>query len=572
MRLIAGRFGLFGSAAAASLAFASGAFAAPQAAASASEERLERLEAAVAALQAAQQNEAALAKENAELKGEVSGLEVQVADLKASSQSQIQEIRQTAAAAPKLTLPNGRPTFSTADGKFTATLHGVMQVDAAQYDQSSAGNVLTDLRRSGPALGGSASNVDAAHARNLKDGDLFRRARIGLDGTVFKDWDYRLLFDFGGAGVENAGQVYEAWAQYSGLTPLRFRVGAFSPPIGLDDQASTNGMPFLERAVSSDLARGLAAGDTRTAAAIMANGPHWFVSGAVTGRTVGVINSGTIPASLSSTAGIGTAQTYGDQLGLVGRLAAAPIHGDDWLVHLGVHGSYVPHPANVTGPSSTGALPANAQVIALANTPELRVDGTRLINTGNIDANSAYTAGAEIAVQKQNFLLQSEFEDIGVDRADPGLSSPNFSGYYVSATWVLTGERRAYNTQTAAFDAPPVAHPFNLTGGGLGAFEIGVRWSDMNLNYHAGAHGFAPAADAIRGGEEQTLTAGLNWYLNPVVRLMFDYQHVRLLRLSPCGGPNSFTGASCASVWNTPVGAQIGQNYDVFSVRSQVAF
>jgi phosphate-selective porin OprO/OprP len=469
-------------------------------------------------------------------------------------------------------MPNGRPTFATADGKFTATLHGVMQFDAAQFDQSAAGNVLTDLRRDGPALGGSASNVDAAHARNLKDGDVFRRARIGLDGTVFKDWDYRLIFDFAGSGVENAGQLYEAWAQYSGLKPLRFRIGAFPPPIGLDDQASTNGMPFLERAVSSDLARGLAAGDTRTAAAVLANGDHWFASGAITGRTVGVINTGTIPGSLSSTAGIGTAQSYADQLGLVGRLAASPLHGDDWLVHLGVHGSYVLHPANVTGPATTGLLPINAEVIALANTPELRVDGTRLINTGNIDARNAYTAGAEFAVQKQNFLVQSEFEDFHVNRDDTGLSSPNFTGYYVSATWVLTGERRAYNSQTAAFDAPPVAHPFSRSGGGLGAFEVGVRWSDMNLNYHAGAPSFAPAADAIRGGEEQTLTAGLNWYLNPVVRFMFDYQHVRVLRLSPCGGPNSFTAASCGSVWITPIGAQIGQNYDVFSVRSQVAF
>jgi phosphate-selective porin OprO/OprP len=572
MNGIAGRFGLLGSAAAVSLAFASDVFAAPQAAAPAAEVRLEKLEAAVAALQAAQQGEAALAKENAELKGEVSGLEAQVADLKASSQSQIQEIRQTAASAPKLTMPNGRPTFATADGKFTATLHGVMQFDAAQFDQSSAGNVLTDHRRDGPALGASASNVDAAHARNLKDGDVFRRARIGLDGTVFKDWDYRLIFDFAGSGVENAGQLYEAWAQYSGLKPLRFRIGAFPPPIGLDDQASTNGMPFLERAVSSDLARGLAAGDTRTAAAVLANGDHWFASGAITGRTVGVINTGTIPGSLSSTAGIGTAQSYADQLGLVGRLAASPLHGDDWLVHLGVHGSYVLHPANVTGPATSGLLPINAEVIALANTPELRVDGTRLINTGNIDARSAYTAGAEFAVQKQSFLVQSEFEDFHVNRDDTGLSSPNFTGYYVSATWVLTGERRAYNSQTAAFDAPPVAHPFGLSGGGLGAFEVGVRWSDMNLNYHAGAPGLAPAADAVRGGEEQTLTAGLNWYLNPVVRVMFDYQHVRALRLSPCGGPNSFTAASCASVWMTPLGAQIGQSYDVFSVRSQVAF
>ena len=189
-----------------------------------------------------------------------------------------------------VTLANGRPLISSADGKFTATVHAVMQLDAAQYDQKSAGAIASDLRRSGPALGASATNVDLTHARDLKDGDDFRRARLGVDGTAFGDWDYRLILDFAGSGVENTGQLYETWVQYSGLKPVKFRIGAFSPSIGLEDQGSTNGMPFLERTVSSDLARGLAAGDTRTAAEIFANGDHWLVSGAVTGRTIGVLN------------------------------------------------------------------------------------------------------------------------------------------------------------------------------------------------------------------------------------------------------------------------------------------
>ena len=42
---------------------------------------------------------------------------------------------------------------------------------------------------------------------------------------------------------------------------------------------------------------------------------------------------------------------------------------------------------------------------------------------------------------------------------------------------------------------------------------------------------------------------------------MFDYQHVRLDRLSPD-----------AALYQTALGAQIGQSYDAFSVRSQFAF
>lgn len=501
----------------------------------------------------------------AQLEAEVQQLADEVQDLKRGQAEQIKTIatvEKSVPAAPSaiVSIGNGKPTIATADGKFSATLHGIMQLDTAYYDQRSPGPTSSDFRRSGPAIGGSTSNVEAAHARDLKNGDLFRRARVGIDGVAFGDWDYRFIFDFGGSGVENAGQVYETWVQYSGLKPFHFRVGAFSPSIGLDDQASTNGMPFLERAVSSDIARGLAAGDTRTAAEIWASGDHWLVSGAVTGRTIGVVNTGT-PT--------GTAQTFGDQLGFVGRVAGTPFYGKDWLVHFGVHGSYVDKPADTAGPAITGVTPSG--VVAFSNTPELRVDGTKLINTGNIPARDAYTVGAEFAAQKQNFLLQAEYDDFGIDRSD-GQSSPSFHGYYVSGTWVLTGEARKYNSQTGAFDAPSVAHPFSLSKGGLGAWELGVRYSDMDLNYHQGAAGtYVPttANSVIRGGEEQNITAGLNWYLNPVVRFMFDYSHVKIDRLSPG------TSANNVSTWLLPSGkpgVQIGQTYDVFSVRSQVAF
>lgn len=447
---------------------------------------------------------------------------------------------------------NGTPSISSADGRFTANLHTVFNFDVADYDQAAPGPIASDLRRSGPALGATASNVDLTHARDLKDGDAFRRLRIGLDGTVYGDWDYRMIFDFAGTGVENAGNFYEGWIQYSGFRPLALRAGVFAPSIGLEDQGSTNGMPFLERAAVSDLARGVAAGEQRTGAAAFANGDHWLASVAITGRVVGSLSTGT-----AST----TPQTFADQLGFVGRVAGTPLSGDDWLVHLGVHGSYVARPADVTGPAANGTTPLNAEVIGLSVTPELRVDGTKLISTGNIDARHAATEGVELAAQKGPLFVESEYEYFDVARSDPGLSDPHFHGWYVEGTWMLTGERRRYNSATAAFDAPPVPHPFDLTRGDWGAWEIGLRYSDLDLNYRPGEPGTAPLPDAIRGGEEQNWTAGLNWYLNSVVRVMVDWQHVRIDRLSPN-----------ATLFQTPTGAQIGQGYNVLALRTQFAF
>jgi phosphate-selective porin OprO/OprP len=521
--------------------------------------RLAKLEAAVTALQGVAQQNQQLQQQNAELKEEVGQLQAQVTDLKATTVTQLDDVRQTESNLPKVTFPGGRPTFASADGKFTAALRGQLQLDAGAYLQDAAGPTSTDFRRDGPALGASATNVDAAHARDLKDGTVFRRARIGIDGTAFGDWDYRLLFDFAGSGVEDSGQLYEGWAQYSGLRPFHFRVGAWSQPIGLEDQMSTNSQMFLERPGISDVARNLAAGDTRIGAGAFGYDNYWFVSGDVTGRTIGVVNTGTFITS-TTTGNVGTAQTYGDQVGFVGRAVFTPFHGSDWRVNFGAHGSYVDRPGNTAGPAANGLTPDTGFGIRLKDTPELRVDGTQFIDTGTIPAHNASTIGGEIAAEKGPLFAEAEYESIHVDRAD-NIASPTFTGWYVEGSWVITGESRLYNASTAAFDGPAVKHPFSLTDHGWGAWELAVRYSDADLNYGPGALGTAPVADAIRGGDQRIWSVGLNWYPNPVFHFMLDFDHVDVDRLSPN-----------AAIYNTPTGAQIGQSYNVLAIRSQAAF
>jgi phosphate-selective porin OprO/OprP len=442
------------------------------------------------------------------------------------------------------TIVAGKPSIQSADGRFTANLHAVMQYDVADYQQSTPGPIGADFRRG-------ATAADTAHARDLSSGSNFRRARLGIDGKAFGDWDYSFLLDFGGAGEEDAAHIQELWVQYSGLKPFHFKVGAFSPSIGLEDQGSTNGQLFLERPASADIARSLAGGDFRENASIWAAGERWYVSTSVTGRLVGVVNS----------QATGVAQPFDSQLGLIGRIGLVPFKSNQGMLEVGVHGSYVARPADIGGPDT--AAGATRYSVALQERPELRVDGTRLIATGAINAQHASTAGLEAAGQWAGLFLQAEYEQFKIERRNgvTGLSDPDFNGYYVEGSYNLTGDRRRFNANTWAFDAPNVSHPFSLADGTWGGFEIAGRYSDIDLNYHAGAPGTAPAADAIRGGEQKIWAAGLNWFPNSVVRFMLDYQNVRIERLSPS-----------ATTFLTPTGAEIGQRYHVISLRSQFAF
>jgi phosphate-selective porin OprO/OprP len=448
------------------------------------------------------------------------------------------------AAAGGATIVAGKPSIQSPDGRFSANLHGVMQFDVADYAQNTPGPITADLRRG-------AAAADTAHARDLSSGGNFRRVRLGVDGKAFGDWDYNLLFEYGGTGEEDAGHIQEAWIQYSGLKPFHLRIGAYPPSVGLEDQASTNGSLFPERPAVADVARGLAAGDFRDAVQLWANGARWFASGAVTGRVVGVVNS----------QATGVSQPFDSQLGLVGRLVFQPVKTDDVLLQLGVHGSYVARPADAGGPDA--AATAARYAINLQERPELRVDGTRLISTGSIDARHADAYGLEGVFQAGGLFLQSEYEHFDIERRNVAatVSDPSFEGWYVEGSFIPTGERRRFAASSFTFDSPAPDHPFDLSAGTWGALELTARYSDIDLNYHAGPAGTATPADGVRGGDQRIVSAGVNWYPNTFVKFMLDYQDVRIDRLSPS-----------AATFATPVGAQIGQSYHTVILRSQFAF
>lgn len=258
-------------------------------------------------------------------------IQTQLADLKAGSAADVAEVRRVQEEAPKLDLKNGRPTFATADGKFKVAIRGMYQGDAASYLQD---DQSPDYRGAG---GGAAA--DNLAARDLSSGTNFRRARIGLEGTVLKDWNWALTYEMGGSGTEGSN-LQQAWVEYAGFKPwglpLRIRGGAFAWTAGLEDATNNTEALFLERASPAEVVRGLAGADGRNGIGAFINGERWNASAAFTGAL------------------IGNEAEFDEQTGYIARLNGLVLKAEDYNLHAGVTVTGVLNPPDTVAPGSTG--------------------------------------------------------------------------------------------------------------------------------------------------------------------------------------------------------------------------
>jgi phosphate-selective porin OprO/OprP len=482
---------------------------------------------------------AAVAADKPVTQAQIDALQKEIDELKKAQQtSQLATQEQ-----PKVTINYNRATIASADGRSSIAFRSLLQADAGYYDQDRVGSLATDFRRGSV---GPTGNRDTSAARDLSSGVYFRRARFGLEGVINRDFNYRFLVELGGSGTEAQGRINDAWISYSGFAPFTFQIGAFSPPANMDDGTSADDTLFLERATANEMSRALGGADGRIGAGVRASGQRWMSALTFTSRTVA------------------DPEVSDSQTAVLGRTGFLVATSANYNVHLGASGTYVLHPAD-QGIDSTGARYS----ARLRDRPELRVDSTRLIDTGNIDADHAYVAGVEFGANWRNFYLQAENFYFGIDRASTA-RDPHFGGYYVQSAWTITGEPHRYNMASGAFAAPRPMLPFNSSGG-VGAWELALRFSHTDLNFEEGIEGFAPPnASSIRGGEQDIWTLGVNWYVTPSLKFMLNLMRVDVERLNPATSPAATPfGASPAT---PPVGVQIGQQYNAVALRSQFNF
>ena len=76
------------------------------------------------------------------------------------------------------------------------------------------------------------------------NGANFRRARLGFKGDIGEDLNYKAEVDFAG----DATNLKETYIAYTGFEAADLMIGNFKPPVGLEQNTSSNYMEFIEQA------------------------------------------------------------------------------------------------------------------------------------------------------------------------------------------------------------------------------------------------------------------------------------------------------------------------------------
>lgn len=500
------------------------------------------------------------------LQQQLESLQSQIADLKRNAAEQaadnkkqndevlnrVAETKKAVDGATKASITNGRPTISSADGRFTASIRANVQADYAYYMQNKSAVGLTGA--------------------DLSSGGNIRRAQLGVQGKVFGDWSYNFLYDFGDAGTETPGKILYAYLQYDGLAPFALRFGAFAPAYSVEDQVSSSELMFFERNSPTNLIRNVAGSEGRLSVAAIYAGDEFFGSLAYSAKKI--------------------AETgyYDEQSAVVGRASYLVINDKAADAHLLIGGGFmhVFKLPDAVANGSTGTL----HTLSLSDRPEISVDenSAKLINTGALPANHFTAWGLEIAGNYQNFYLHGNYNALEVAR-DPSTytvytaaatssavsakpASNHFNAWFVQGSWVITGESKPYVPATGTFGNPKPAKPFSLDDGSLGAWELAARYSDTNLNDNTNdplslltgwtVNGATTTKsytyiNQVRGGDQRNVTVGVNWYPNSAIKFQLDYMRINVNHLA------TSTGAA-------PSVKQIGQDLQAVALRAQVAF
>ncbi len=295
----------------------------------------------------------------------------------------------------------------------------------------------------------------------LGSGSELRELRLDLEGRLYADFIYEINVDF----ADGDADIKDAWLGYDADYPWRYLLGQFKEPFSLEEMTSKRYITFMERALPNAFAPGRN----------MGIGAHW--SSELTTFEIGIFGDDYNDDP----------DDEGDEgWGVTSRLTYAPWAQERSVLHFGTAVSY--------------RKLDDEQTVRIDSRPETHLTDVRYLDTGKLEQSRSVTLlGLEGAWVSGSFSVQGEWMRAKIDRIEG--RDPEFEGWYLMASWFLTGESRHYKQRSAKFGRI-------RTLGDHGAVEMAARFSSLDLN-----------DEEVEGGSSDNMTLGVNWYLNRQIRL-----------------------------------------------------
>jgi phosphate-selective porin OprO/OprP len=375
----------------------------------------------------------------------------------------------------------------SADGKFQLQPYGYLQTDYRAYDGDGA-----------PA-----------------DTFVIRRARFGFQGNYGKYYEFAMLADF---AATNGLTLRDGYLNIKPIPEFQVQAGQYKVPWSQEEVAAVTNIDFIERSLASLLYPSAASAFRSPGAQV-----HGDISGGVFQYWLGVYNQRGLLTN--------NTQNWPDIIGRI-RFNLWKNKKDNLFQGLSFGGSIGYGKAR--GLSNENSFTAITPDGAFQFFPTFRING----NVERYEGEFYWSHGPWSLQGEYDQLLQ---ERVGVGSSQTGgldfidLPGVRSKAGYLQATYLLTGESKAWNTTPKVKHAllGPEAPPTPKLG--WGAFEVAFRYDRIQakapgvnlLNLQ-----FTPGFVTTFNNHTDAFTFGLNWYLNYWVKYQVNLGVDRLQQVS----------------------------------------
>lgn len=314
-----------------------------------------------------------------------------------------------------------------------------------------------------------------------KSGTEIRNARMFFSGSVYGNIDFKLQVDFAGEEV-TIKDAYVGIREIPALGTLM--IGYFHEPFRLNSLTSGKYGTFMERAPNSDFIQSRNNG-------IMAL--NTFVDQRLAVQVAAFRNANN--DSYDAFANEGYA--------LTGRATFLPYRDlqKNRLLHLG---------------GAFSLRKSDSRIFQLSVDPPSHLAESYLVTEEIADIRHISLFNFETAYVHGPFSFQGEYLLAELNTQNKNF---NLSSFYGELGYFLTGEHKNYRSSYDGFGRITPKANFGADGG-LGAWEVAVRYSETDLS---------PLLDW--GGIQRDWVVGVNWYLNPVTRMLINFSRTEFRNL-----------------------------------------